>query len=122
MELEGGTLLLATIATAALVAIACQLWVANTPIREQKKAEEDTATGNLVESQIAHLRGQKVEVSLKNEAMLLDDNVGCDIIDGGLRGVLADADDKWAAIETGRNGIVKLVRIDKIARLTGLQR
>lgn len=102
--------------------IAYQLWVTNTPIREQKKAEEDTATGNLVESQIAHLRGQKVEVSLKNEAMLLDDNVGCDIIDGGLRGVLADADDKWAAIETGRNGIVKLVRIDKIARLTGLQR
>ncbi len=123
--MDGATMLVALVATVALTVIAYQLWVANTPIRAQRKEADSTKEAemdSLVASQIHHLSGQMVQVTLKYEAMMLDDSVGANPLNGDLRGILADADDDWIALETDRKGIVKLIRISQIKQLTGIQR
>lgn len=123
--MDGATMLVALVATIALTVIAYQLWVANTPIRAQCKEacdRKEAELDSLVANQIHHLSGQMVQVTLKYDAMMLDDGVGQSPLNGDLRGILADADDEWIALETGRKDIVKLIRINQIKQLTGIQR
>lgn len=123
--MEGGMGFLAFAATVVLAVIAYQLWVANTPIRAQRKAEDERKNAQaeaLVESQIEHLMGKTVQVGLKLDAQLIDNSVGTSALSGDLHGVLIDADDEWIALETERKGIVKLIRIDQIARISGIRR